>query len=63
MHLDDGVYREKLAPEDIASAVIEILGDEWFELPFDHEGKLESWKNKRDFYMTEEQFDHIFGDE
>jgi hypothetical protein len=43
--------------------VIEILGDEWFELPFDHEGKLESWKNKRDFYMTEEQFDHIFGDE
>jgi hypothetical protein len=63
MHLNDGVYREKLTPEDIANAVIEILGDEWFELPFDHEGKLKSWKNKRDFYMTEDQFDHIFGDE
>jgi len=62
MHLLDGVDRERLTPEDITNAVIEILGNEWSELPFDHEGKLKSWKNKRDIPMNKSQFDHILGD-
>jgi hypothetical protein len=33
--------------------VIEILGDEWFDLPFDHDRKLRSWKHKRDFFAYE----------
>jgi hypothetical protein len=49
----DGIERQKLTCEDIANAVIEILGDEWFDLPFDHDGKLRSWKHKRDFIALE----------
>ena len=62
MHLLDDVDRERLTPEDISNAVIEILGNEWSELPLDHEGKLKSWKNKRDIPMNKSQFDHILGD-
>ena len=59
MHTEDGVRRRRLTADDIANAVIEILGDEWFELPFDDRGKLKAWKNKRDFDMEEACFVHI----
>lgn len=59
MHLRDGVRRERLTSTNIAEAVIEILGDEWFELPFDVEGKLKSWKHKREWGMSEGHFLHI----
>jgi hypothetical protein len=49
-HTEDGTERQRLTCEDIANAVIEILGDEWFDLPFDHDGKLRFWKHKRDFF-------------
>jgi hypothetical protein len=59
MHVNDGVERERLTAKEIVNAVIEILGDEWFELPFDHEVKLKSWKHKRDMPITENKFTHI----
>lgn len=59
MHTNDGVDRERLVADHIPEAVIEILGHEWFELPFDHEGKLKSWKHKRDMRISEDHFVHI----
>jgi hypothetical protein len=50
---------DRLTEVDVARAVVEILGDEWFELPFDCEGKLKSWKHTRDIHMTEATFIHI----
>jgi hypothetical protein len=47
---------------DIVEAVIEILGDEWFELPFDTEGKLKGWKFQRTLCLAQEQYDSIVAD-
>jgi hypothetical protein len=38
-----------LTSGDIIQAVVEILGDSWFELPFDDAGLLKEWKLKRAF--------------
>jgi hypothetical protein len=62
MHSGDGIERRRLTASDIPKAVIEILGDEWFKLPFDHEGKLKSWKCKRDIRISNERFTHIIRD-
>jgi hypothetical protein len=38
-----------LTSGDIIQAVVEILGDAWFELPFDDDGHLKAWKYQRAF--------------
>lgn len=43
--------RRALNGADLIDAVVEILGHEWFELPFDTEGKLKEWKLKRTICM------------
>lgn len=47
---------------DIVRAVVEILGDEWFELPFDDHGLLKKWKTMRSMYMSEMYFRLVFDD-
>lgn len=39
--------RQGLTDANLIEAVVEILGDEWFELPFDKQGKLKAWKWQR----------------
>lgn len=39
--------RRALDSAHIIEAVVEILGDEWFELPFDVNGRLKEWKLMR----------------
>lgn len=48
--------RRSVHSSDIIRAVVEILGDEWFELPFDEEGALKQWKLMRSFPVTMEDF-------
>jgi hypothetical protein len=62
MHEEDEIERRRLRAREIPKAVIEILGDEWFELPFDRKEKLKSWKNKRDMAISGEHFTHIIRD-
>jgi hypothetical protein len=45
----------RLTDANIVEAVVEILGDEWFELPFDTEGKLKEWKFQRTLCLQQEQ--------
>ncbi|KAM0717553.1 hypothetical protein Q7P37_007405 [Cladosporium fusiforme] len=47
---------------DIVRAVVEILGDEWFELPFDDQGLLKKWKTMRSMFMSEMYFHLVFDD-
>lgn len=51
--------RRDLTGADVVMAVVEILGDEWFELPFDDEGKLKKWKLMRSLPISEEEYFHI----
>lgn len=39
--------------EHFNSAVIEILGPEWFDLPFDDEGRLRDWAENRQSFLGE----------
>lgn len=59
MHSGRRAEEDRLTEVDIARAVVEILGDEWFELPFDDDGKLKWWKHKRDIRITEADFIHL----
>jgi hypothetical protein len=45
----------RLTGANIVEAVVEILGDEWFQLPFDTEGKLKKWKFQRTLCLQQEQ--------
>jgi hypothetical protein len=45
----------RLTDANIVEAVVEILGDEWFELPFDTDGKLKEWKFQRTLCLQQEQ--------
>lgn len=51
--------RRDLTGADVVMAVVEILGDEWFELLFDDEGKLKKWKLMRSLPIDEEDYFHI----
>jgi hypothetical protein len=44
---------------DVVEAVVEILGDEWFELPVDTAGKLQEWKYQRTLCLPQEQYNSI----
>lgn len=51
--------RRSLSGADIIRAVNEILGDAWFELPFDSEGKLKEWKMQRTLCIDREDCMHV----
>lgn len=51
--------RRGLTGGDVVMAVVEILGNEWFELPFDDDGKLKEWKLMRLLPMSEDECFHI----
>jgi hypothetical protein len=51
-----------LTSGDIIQAVVEILGDAWFELPFDDDDKLKAWKFNRVFPWDLEDYLLIVND-
>lgn len=61
-HAHDSMHSREnrgLTGGDVVMAVVEILGDEWFDLPFDDDGKLKDWKLMRSLPMSEEEYFHI----
>lgn len=55
--------RRTLSGPDIVRAVVEIFGDEWFELPFDDGRKLKKWKMRRSIFFEDGvSYHHVFID-
>lgn len=50
--------RTALTGSHVIHAVVEILGDDWFDLPFDDEGKLKDWKYQRALPLTLQRLAH-----
>ncbi|KAM0710144.1 hypothetical protein Q7P35_002506 [Cladosporium inversicolor] len=51
-----------LTSGDIIQAVVEILGDAWFELPFDDDGLLKQWKFERAFPWNVREYLNVADD-
>jgi hypothetical protein len=54
--LSDIRGKKTLTSSDIIEAVVEILGDAWFELPFDDDNLLKQWKFERTLPCTREEY-------
>lgn len=52
--------RKGLTDANLIEAVVEILGDEWFELPFDKQGKLKAWKWQRTMPLDPDRHRSIY---
>jgi len=48
--------RNVLTSGDIIDAVVEILGHDWFKLPFDDDDQLKSWKWSRTFLWNVDEY-------
>ena len=54
--------RTALTSGDIIQAVVEILGDAWFELSFDDDGLLKQWKFERSFPWNMQDYLNVVDD-
>lgn len=55
--------RTALTSGDIIQAIVEILGDAWFELPFDDDGLLKQWEFERAFPWKVEEYLNVVDDD
>jgi hypothetical protein len=57
--LSDIRGKKALTSSDIIGAVVEILGDAWFELPFDDDNLLKQWKFERTLPCALEEYTDV----